>query len=321
METLGFGKNLLSLIAHFISLLSGIGVYLIILPRCINVLRQKEIKAGLLGYLLATAVISLLLIAAHWIVDLVRAFSAFTGSMSIANSPEAYFANVNTALNIAKTACYVAVTLLADAMLLYRTYIVWGRSWLICIVPVLLFGLDISMSVWFTWSINQATPGSSVLVSTVFQRCKYFYGATLAMNLCCTILIAARIWKIQYNANVFRSPGAKRMNILAIIVESAAIYSVGLICLIALAMVGSSVMFSFLNAMPPVIGCVFSFIIIASSTKVKTFNTSVSVGGATHSISQARIRQSHVGGNEVNTMHSDGGVVIHLDRVVHVDDR
>lgn len=64
METLGFGKNLLSLIAHFISLLSGIGVYLIILPRCINVLRQKEIKAGLLGYLLATAVISLLLIAA-----------------------------------------------------------------------------------------------------------------------------------------------------------------------------------------------------------------------------------------------------------------
>lgn len=68
-------------------------------------------------------------------------------------------------------------------------------------------------------------------------------------------------------------------------------------------------------------GCVFSFIIIASSTKVKTFNTSVSAGGATHSISQARIRQSHVGGNEVNTMHSDGGVVIHLDRVVHVDDR
>lgn len=26
---------------------------------------------------------------------------------------------------------------------LYRTYILWGRSWLICVLPILLFGLDI----------------------------------------------------------------------------------------------------------------------------------------------------------------------------------
>ncbi|KAF7985054.1 hypothetical protein HWV62_8901 [Athelia sp. TMB] len=95
----------------------GLGVYLVVFPRCINVLRQKEIKAGLLGYLLLTAIISLLLIFAHWVIDLARAFSAFTNNMSVANSPEKYFANVDTSLNIAKTACYVAVTLLADAML------------------------------------------------------------------------------------------------------------------------------------------------------------------------------------------------------------
>lgn len=40
----------------------------------------------------------------------------------------------------------------------------------------------------------------------------------------------------------------------------------------------------------------------------------------THSISQGRPRQTQHGGNEVNTMHSEGGVVIHLDRVVHVSD-
>lgn len=51
-----------SLTTHICSLFYGVGVYLIMFPRCINVLRQKEIKAGLLGYLLATAIVSLLLV-------------------------------------------------------------------------------------------------------------------------------------------------------------------------------------------------------------------------------------------------------------------
>lgn len=56
----------------------------------------------------------------HWIVDLVRVFDAFTAHMYIPNAPEAFFANVDTSLNITKTAAYVAVTLLADALLVSR---------------------------------------------------------------------------------------------------------------------------------------------------------------------------------------------------------
>jgi hypothetical protein len=43
-----------------------------------------------------------------------------------------------------------------------------------------------AMSVWFTWSITQAAAGNSVLVTTAFARSKYFYAATLALNLLCT---------------------------------------------------------------------------------------------------------------------------------------
>lgn len=42
------------------------------------------------------------------------------------------------------------------------------------------------MSAWFTWSVNEAKPGASVLISNVFARSKYFYICTLALNLLCT---------------------------------------------------------------------------------------------------------------------------------------
>lgn len=46
------------------------------------------------------------------------------------------------------------------------------------------------MAAWMNWSINQAEPGQSVLVSTVFARSKYFYAATLSLNVLCTGALA-----------------------------------------------------------------------------------------------------------------------------------
>ncbi|KZP07797.1 hypothetical protein FIBSPDRAFT_277584 [Athelia psychrophila] len=212
-------------------------------------------------------------------------------------------------------------------MLLYRTFIVWGRNYVVAVLPVLLFGLDISMSIWFTWSINQATPGANVLASTVFQRAKYFYAATLAMNLCCTLLIGFRIWKIQSGLNSFRGGG--RVNVLSIIVESAAIYSVALICLIGTSVGGSSIMFAFLNLMPPLVGCVFAFLTIGSSSEIKKSQAASSSGPGTlpqNSMHRNRERhpQSYMGGNDASfttsPTNTQGRVVIRLDRVVQVHD-
>lgn len=50
-------------------------------------------------------------------VDLARAFMAFTGGMSIPDSPELFYGTVNTALNMTKNSAYVSVTLLADLLL------------------------------------------------------------------------------------------------------------------------------------------------------------------------------------------------------------
>ncbi|THU90569.1 hypothetical protein K435DRAFT_801927 [Dendrothele bispora CBS 962.96] len=172
---------------------------------------------------------------------------AFTTRLHVVMGPESYYSHVNVTVDIIKNASYVITTLLADAVLIYRTFIVWSRNWIILIIPLLLFGVDIATAIWTTWSISLADSETKVMGSSVINRSKYFYAATLALNLFCT----------------------------------AAIYSAALICLIGTSVSNNTAMFFFLNSMPPLIGSVFSYVILRSATDVKRFNTTTAPG-ATH---------------------------------------
>ena len=53
----------------------------------------------------------------HLIVDLSRVFLAFTTNTDIPHAADAYYADVNTRLNLTKNASYTSATVLADALL------------------------------------------------------------------------------------------------------------------------------------------------------------------------------------------------------------
>ena len=196
-------------------------------------------------------------------------FTAFTVHTDIPNAPEAFYANVDTSLNITKNAAVVCATLIADALLvshytddtrilkngkIYRTLIVWGRRWLIIVLPVILYFLDIgkllayslprtiltasiATSIWFTWSITEAPSGHSVLGDTAFARSAYFFATTLAVNLVCTCtssfsqqkpdvnssitgLISFKIWRVQRAVVGYVNGFRRARNALLIVLES-----------------------------------------------------------------------------------------------------
>jgi hypothetical protein len=91
----------------------------------------------------------------------------------------------------------------------------------------------LGMSVWCTWSVHQAIAGKSVLTSTVFARLKYFFIATLVLNLLCTGrvfismnlntdwmylsgLIAYKIWHTAHKVAGYSrvSTGSKALSII-----------------------------------------------------------------------------------------------------------
>ncbi|KAF9259848.1 hypothetical protein L218DRAFT_1003366 [Marasmius fiardii PR-910] len=247
------------------------GIYVSIFPRCMAIFWQRyRERKGKIGstatiYFLVTMILLLLVITLpspqqHIVTNLTRAFQAFTAHLSVGSAAEVYFQNGNTSLNMCKVASNVTATLLGDLVMLYRTAIIWKKTWWILILAICLFVFNIAMSAWHTLSVGEAKPGSSILNSATYQRSLYFFAATLAFNLVCTLLIAFKLWRSRRGLRFvevvkkryyYGSTGHRVTKLFAIILESAAIYSAALVCLIGTALVHNSAYFILYNSVCP----------------------------------------------------------------------
>ncbi|GJE85477.1 hypothetical protein PsYK624_015560 [Phanerochaete sordida] len=246
----------------------GFGAYVIVFIECLRLLCTRHRAGRDMRYLIATASVIFALAAVHLLIDIVRVMDAFTRHMDVPNSAAQFYGTITTPLNLAKSATYVAITLVLDALIVYRTYVVWGKRLLVVVLPSVLFVADIGLSAWATWSITEVRPGDDVMLANVTLRVKYFYSVTLALNLFCTLAIAGRIWSVHRGVTARSISGVRFTGVIAVILESAAIYSVLLVLLIATSAVGSTAMFVVLNSISPIIGMVFSAVIVRASREV-----------------------------------------------------
>lgn len=239
------------------------GVYLMVFNQCMFVLRKRRSSSRPSGYLIGTAISLFILITAHLVIDILRNMQAFTADEAKPNYPTIYYSTFNTWQNILKSTLYVAVTLVSDAFILYRSFILWGRDYLIAAVPFLLFIADIAIGVFWVYTLSLVVPGENVFADALSVRVKTFYSITLAMNVICTLLIAFKILKIQKVVAPFAtSSESSTFRLLPIIVESGSAYSALLVIMIGTYTSNSPAMFIILNSMSPIIGIVFSSVIV-----------------------------------------------------------
>ncbi|OCH86138.1 hypothetical protein OBBRIDRAFT_783706 [Obba rivulosa] len=298
------------------------GAYAVNFLQCMTVLRAKWMEGRHMAPMFVTAVIIFVLVTMHLVVDLIRAMQAFVDNTVQPNAPLLYFAHVNTPLNMIKTSVYVAVTLVSDALIVYRTFAVWRRSFFFVMTPCILFLADIAMSAWATWSLTQVKFGDNVLLADVTLRAKYFYAITLALNLMCTLLISYRIWSIQGGVGGAVS-GARLSRVIQILIESAASYSALLIVLITASATGTPALFIVLNSTSPVIGIVFSSVIVRvsldaarSGSASGALASSNPIAFASHPL-RTNMSQSRFDTRQQSSVAD--GVQIRLEHMVHTD--
>ncbi|OJA13343.1 hypothetical protein AZE42_05595 [Rhizopogon vesiculosus] len=157
----------------------------------------------------------------HLIIDIVRNMDAFTSNEGVPNYPSTYYGTWDTWKNIVKSGLYVAVTLVSDAFILYRSFILWGRNYLIITFPFLLFIADIAIGVFWTYTLSLVLPGENVFADALSIRVTTFYSITLAMNVICTTLIAVKILRTQRAVSSFSSGNEAQVSrLVPIIIES-----------------------------------------------------------------------------------------------------
>ncbi|KAI0299226.1 hypothetical protein BC826DRAFT_64231 [Russula brevipes] len=235
------------------------GIYVALFAGCVKVLYNKRRRGegGNHRLILALAVL-FVLITWHQVVDALRIYLGYHGGQADQGA-DVYFLNVTAMLCVMKTAVYLAMTVLSDLFILYRCYIVWNASIPIITLPVLLYLADIGTGVAAVYTLTLI--GDDVVFNLEQQRItNAFFSCTLALNAVCTGLIAFRIWRAQQQTR-----GSNLMHVSVIVIESGAIYLSVLACVVASYNLESLLFFIFLDITSPVIGIVFSLIIIRIS--------------------------------------------------------
>ncbi|KAJ7105869.1 hypothetical protein C8R44DRAFT_745525 [Mycena epipterygia] len=181
-----------------------------------------------------------------------------------------HFGVPNSPMGITTNACWFFVTAVADAFIIFRTFIVWKKNWYVIILPSLLFLANFGCAIWGLYSLVSFNPTRSVF--TIVVPVNNFIYFTLSTNVLCTspALISYRIFTIRRKVAGVVSNGGVRSDgatskILSILVESAAAYTLLLIAQLITNTLHSYVTYILIDCTPATIGLVFSYIIIRVS--------------------------------------------------------
>lgn len=214
-----------------------------------------------------------ILATAHFVLDVLRATQAFVDLQD--GTAQAYYLDLSNPLQAAKTAVYVTLTLVGDAFVIYRCFVVWGRKWHITFVPILLWLGTAVGGYGATVAFSKTPQGGQVFLPNLAPWITSFLSLTFSTNVLCTSLLAYRILRIQQQIRGI-GQGQWAIDVLAIIVESAALYSFSVLSLLIAYCLNSNAQYTVLDFTSPLIGIAFTAIILRVSLGLSSHETAIS---------------------------------------------
>lgn len=247
----------------------GLTIWILVLRRS----RKDPIRKTMLGI----SIVMFVLATMHIGVNYTRIINAFIIFRDEPGGPAAYFNQLSNFTQLFGSAIYVAQTLVGDSVVLYRCYHVWNRNIYVIAFPgILLLGSTVT-GIGILYSFAKVVPQAEIFVAELQQWIVSFFSMTLATNIICTALVASRIWHVNHLSMAHGSLHP----ILLLVIESGMVYSATLMTLLILYKVGSWFQYVLLDAVSPIVGLVFSMIIVRiglgiTTPKGETLQTNVS---------------------------------------------
>ncbi|KAL5492766.1 hypothetical protein ACEPAI_4213 [Sanghuangporus weigelae] len=225
----------------------------------------------------------------HVAVNFTRIIKAFINFENAPGGPASFFNELSEFTQMFGSTLYVLQTLIGDSMVLYRCYLVWGRNlWVVAFPFVCLLG-STATGIGILYSFARVVPQASIFVVELSHWITSFFSMTFATNVICTALVAYRVWSINRKRLSFRV--RKLRPIMLLIVESGAFYSATLMALLILYNVDSWFQYVVLDAVSPIVGIVFTVIMLRIITGVS------SEDGETALVDSSAIRMSRMRSN------------------------
>ncbi|KAG1845962.1 hypothetical protein C8R48DRAFT_757221 [Suillus tomentosus] len=217
-------------------------------------LKKTGIKRQLL---LPVATLLLCIATAHLIIDFVRALDAFIFKVDTIGASD-YYANFASPLFVASTALCITQTILADAIVVWRCFMLNDRSLLVAVPGCIILLASIATGFYGIGSLSQAHPLSNISLAD-YGCIATFDTLTMVLSVTSTSLNAWRIYRTRY----FVPEGfAAFLPVFVVIIESGAFYSMSILVLLLTFFIGSNAQYTMLDIITPIVGITFCLIIL-----------------------------------------------------------
>ncbi|KAG1730543.1 uncharacterized protein EDB91DRAFT_1156941 [Suillus paluster] len=218
------------------------------------------------------AILLFMLSTAHMIVNIIRAEDAFvTYRDTFKGGSVGFFADVTQETYVIKHGIYLAQTLLADGVVIYRCYVVWQSIWII-VLPSMLWCSVAVIGIVALYGISQAgTNSGNIFAPVLAQWVTAFFASTIATNLLSSGLLAYRIWMFDRSVSAVRaSTKNTMMPIVRVLVDAAVLYCVVLFTALICFVIGNNGQDAVVDMAMPIMSIAFYMVLIRIAINKRT---------------------------------------------------
>ncbi|KAJ7859443.1 hypothetical protein B0H13DRAFT_1128928 [Mycena leptocephala] len=160
--------------------------------------------------------------SAHWVLSVVR-FSRGVLSGSIPTEAALLYADNSQKMQVVRSALAEATVLIGDAVIIHRLWLTWNRNLNVVVVPVISWFGVVACTVAVAHLFSRSSVEHNLFYTPAGGWVTANYVLTMIINVYCTAFIAWQIWR---TTRAMKDMGeGLLMPVLAILVESAAIWS------------------------------------------------------------------------------------------------
>ncbi|KDQ17244.1 hypothetical protein BOTBODRAFT_172306 [Botryobasidium botryosum FD-172 SS1] len=189
------------------------GIYVPLFVACLWVTWSRKLRVN--WKLFAPAIVMFMLSTIHM------------GGFILSPIPSDFFKDYHTWIYHADLALYVTIALVGDSVVIYRAYAIWDSKFSVVAAPIAMLIASTTSGYYAVAGVNTIQSGQTANIPRVSDFLRTEMILSLALNLTCTSLIAFRIGSsARVVAPLSRSRMSAYYGVLAIIIESAAIYTV-----------------------------------------------------------------------------------------------
>ncbi|KAF8837554.1 hypothetical protein BDN67DRAFT_972826 [Paxillus ammoniavirescens] len=258
---MGFTLNEAMLVAIIVeSILYGLLIFLFGVTLWALTYQRKSAEISCL--MLGAACLLFILGTMRLVVDANHLWQGFVTS----GDPDLFFQDVTK--YTLKNSLYVIETLVGDAIIIYRAYVLWRRIDIV-IIPIIGWIAIVVTGTHATLSISQSsTTNASVLYERqAAQWVLSFYSTALATNLLATGLLILKLWAGHRNEVGLQRTTRKSLihPVIVIVMECGAVYSLTLITLLFTYVYASNGVYIMTDVIGQVIPITFCVIIVRTA--------------------------------------------------------